>query len=149
MQDHPVWVLVADAGRARILERQSLNAAWEERTEDERALKVPPSRSLGSDRPGRTYESVGGARHAVEPRQDLHDAAEAEFARQLAARLEDDARQDRYKRLLLIAPPRFLGQLTRALGEAAQHRLRGTLDKDLVHAQLPDIVEHLREHRPV
>ncbi|MDJ0390523.1 host attachment protein [Roseomonas sp. E05] len=148
MQGHPVWVLVADAGRARILERAALNAAWQERTEQECRNAVPPSRELTSDRPGRVVESVGGARHAVEPRHDPHDAAEADFARELAKKLEADAAQGRYARLMLVAPPRFLGQLTRNLGDAARHRLRGTLDKDLVRAPLPDIVAHLPEHRP-
>jgi len=148
MQGHPVWVLVADAGRARILERAAPGSAWQESAAEERRNALPPSRDMGSDRPGRVYESMGGARHAVEPRHDPHDAAEAEFARQLAEKLEADAAQGRYARLMLIAPPRFLGELKQQLGDAARHCLRGTLDKDLVHATLAEIVTHLPEHRP-
>jgi protein required for attachment to host cells len=142
------WALVADAQRARILERPSPAGVWTERAEEELRQDNPPSRDQGSDRPGRTQESVGMARHAVEPRQDPHDAAKAAFARHLAERLEAAARQGRYDRLLLVAPPAFLGLLRAALGDAARRRLHGSLDKDVAHAALADIAAHLDAVRP-
>ncbi len=148
MQDHPVWVLVADAHQGRVLERGAMHARWEELPDEGSTSNTPRSRELGTDRPGRSYESVGMARHAIEPRQDLHDAAEAEFARNLAEKLERAAKDGRYKRLYLFAPPRFLGHLRACLGAEAGKALSGTLDKDLVAAPLPEVIEHLRQHRP-
>jgi protein required for attachment to host cells len=88
-------------------------------------------------------ESVGGARHAIEPRQDPHEAAERAFARGLADRLEAAAAAGRFERLILVAPPKFLGHLRAALGGAAGPRLRGSLDLDLTHAPLAEIVARL------
>lgn len=146
MQDHPVWVLVADAHQGRVLERAAVNSTWEELQDEGGTEQILPSRALGTDRPGRVYESVGQARHSVEPRQDLHDAMEMDFAHGLARKLEDAAAAGRYKRLYVMAPPRFLGYLRAALGPQAAKALRGTIDKDLAAAPIPTVVEHLRQH---
>jgi protein required for attachment to host cells len=141
------WALVADAQRARILERPSAGGPWTERAEEELRLDNPPSREQGSDRPGRVRESVGAARHAVEPRQDPHQAAKQAFARRLAARLETAATEGRYARLMLVAPPAFLGWLREALGDGTRPLVQGSLDKDLVHAHLAEIAARLDEAR--
>ncbi|MCZ8147568.1 MAG: host attachment protein [Roseomonas sp.] len=142
------WALVADAQHARILERRG-GAAWTEWPEPLAvAPRNPPAHGHGSDRPGRAHESLGSARHAVEPRQDLHRAAETKFARHLADELEKAALAERYDSLLLVAPPVFLGDLRKALGDATHRRLRGSLDKDIAEASLAVIIPHLDEVRP-
>lgn len=135
------WALVADGGRARFFERRLPAGTWRERTEDAVEAANPPSREHGTDRPGRVHESATTARHAVEPRTDPHRAAKTAFATRLATRLEDAAGS--FERLLLVAPPPFLGDLRAALGEATRRKLHGTLDKDLTHAPLADLAGRL------
>lgn len=135
------WALVADAKRARLFERPLPGGPWHERTADAVEHANPPSRELGADRPGRVHESVGATRHAVEPRTDPHRAAKAAFAARLSAWLETTVAS--YDRILLVAPPPFLGDLRAALGRATTGKLHGTLDKDLTHAPLADVVAHL------
>ena len=137
------WVAVADGRRLRVLERPVATAPWRELGTEAAEHADPPSRGLGADRPGRVRESVGGARHAVEPRQDPHDAAEAAFAHEVAARLERAAAAGRYGRLVVVAPPKFLGQVRPALGAETRRRLAGTLDRDLTHAGAEEIAERL------
>jgi protein required for attachment to host cells len=115
--------------------------AWSERTAETIEINNRPSRERGSDRPGRGHESASAARHAVEPRTDPHREAKRDFARHLADRLE--AAAGSYARLLLVAPPAFLGDLREALGDAGRGKLAGTLDKDLTKATLADIAGHL------
>ena len=131
------WAIIADASAARILERAAPGAAWAERGDGEVAPPNPRTHDQGSDRPGRVRESVGGARHAVEPRHDAHRAAKRAFAEHLAERLERAAVDGR------IAPPHFLGDLRQELGRLSQARLAGSLDKDLVQHGLADIIAHL------
>jgi protein required for attachment to host cells len=135
------WALVADAQHARVLQRQIPFGAWSEREDEAIAIDNPPSRERGTERPGRVHESATAARHAVEPRTDPHREAKRAFARHLAERLE--AAAGSYARLLLVAPPAFLGDLRAALGDAARAKLAGTLDKDLAKAPLADIAGHL------
>ena len=143
MHTETEWALVADAQRARILERRIPGAAWSERAGEGVEISNPRSHERGSDRPGRTQESASSARHAIEPRTDPHREAKRAFAHELAERLEAAASAGHYARLLLVAPPAFLGDLRAALGQEAGRRLRGSLDKDLSHAPLAEIVPHL------
>jgi protein required for attachment to host cells len=148
MRQESAWVLVADGQRARVLERGAIGAPWRELEAEARTVANPPSRERGAERPGRVRESVGEARHAIEPRRDPHEAAKEAFARELADRLEAAAEAGLFERLILVAPPAFLGHLRAALGAAAGHRLRGSLDLDLTRAPLAEIVARLPEHRP-
>jgi protein required for attachment to host cells len=135
--------LVADAQHARIFEARRGNLTWVERAEEALAEANPASHDQGSERPGRVHESMGAARHAIEPRQDPHRAAKAGFARHLAARLDEAAGGARYAHLLLVAPPAFLGDLRAALGDASRRLLRGSLNKDLTHLSAAEIASHL------
>lgn len=135
------WALVADGGRARLFERRLPAGPWRERAEDAIEAHNPRSRQQGTDRPGRVQESATSAHHAIEPRSDPHRAAKAAFAAHLAERLEDSG--DAFGHLVLVAPPSFLGDLRAAIGAAARRKLHGSLDKDLTHASLADIVAHL------
>ncbi len=133
--------LVADGQHARVLEREVPFGRWSERESE--SIRNRPSHERGTERPGRVQESAGSARHAIEPRSDPHREAKRDFAGHLADRLEAEAA--RYDRLLLVAPPAFLGDLRAALGDAARAKLRGSLDKDLVKAPVEEIARHLDE----
>ena len=148
MRQEIAWVLVADGQRARVLERLSLAEPWQELEDEAQEVFDPPSHALGTERPGRVHESASTTRHAIEPRQDPHEARKEAFARDLADRLEAAAEARRFARLILVAPPSFLGHLRGALGDATRQRLRGSLDLDLTKVPLAEIVARLPEHRP-
>jgi protein required for attachment to host cells len=135
------WALVADAGHARVFARRLPAGPWQELADQALEIPTPPSRALGTERPGRVRESASTTRHAIEPRSDPHRAARRDFARLLAGRLEDDAA--RFARLLLVAPPGFLGDLRVALGTAARAKLAGSVDRDLIPLPTAEIVRHL------
>ncbi|MBO0711207.1 MAG: host attachment protein [Acetobacteraceae bacterium] len=143
-----VWAAVADGKRLRVLARRVLaqdpeEAVWHELQSEALEMADPPSRVLGTDRPGRVRESQGGARHAYEPRYDLHEGRKADFAEIVAERLERAAKTGQFDRLVLIAPPATLGHLRAAIGEQARGRLRGTLARDLTRARSEAISKQL------
>ena len=145
MPQHLEWALIADAQRARIFEHAMPAGPWSECVAEATATDNPPSHEQGIERPGRVRESQGMARHAIEPREDPHRAAKRGFARQMADRLEAAAQAGRFARLLLVAPPAFLGDLRAALGDQARRRLAGSLDKDLTHLVLGALSPHLED----
>jgi protein required for attachment to host cells len=147
---HKAWVLVADGQRARILERENTESEWFVLPAETREVDDPPTHEQGSERPGRVNERGGSAsRHAIQPRSDYHEAAKVDFAKALCGRLEVAANAHQFGRLILVAPPHFLGVLRQELGDAARGLLRGTLDKDLTQAPVADVVAHLKDHRPM
>jgi protein required for attachment to host cells len=142
---HANWVLVADAGRARVfasgehpLQLLAVPGATFEHP-------VPASRELGNERPGRVIESHGRARHAVEPKTDPHRAEKQAFAETLVAWLEERRRQKAFEGLVLVAPPVMLGDLRKLLTGELGACVVAEVDKDLTRLSDRDVAEHLRE----
>jgi protein required for attachment to host cells len=143
MASRTIWIVVADGGRAIIFEYRGADQALRETMRRE-APPNPASREQGTDRPGRSFESVGGARHAIEPARDPHDAMEDAFAGDLARSLEA-ALEDHELALVLVAPPRFLGLLRHHLSARARSRVIGEVGKDLTRAPTQRVAAAVRD----
>ena len=133
------WILVADQARARLFSLDPTDGAAEGGLREIAGFVNPEGRitgrPAGAPRPPRTQESVGGARHAIEPRSDLHDIAARRFAGELTEELERGRVDHLYDTLVLVAPPRFLGQLKHSLGRQLQGHLVAEIAKDLSKAE--------------
>ena len=103
------------------------------------------SRDIGSDRPGRSFESGTVARHAVAPRHDLHEMEKKKFVHLIGEQINAASGRDEFDELLLVAPPRALSELRAALDAATQVKLIGTLEKDLVKTPDHELSPHVRE----
>ena len=103
------------------------------------------SRDIGSDRPGRAFESAASARHAISARHDLHAMEKDKFVRLVGEQLSAASAGDEFDELLLVAPPRALRQLREALDAATRAKLVGTLEKDLVKTPDHELHPHVRE----
>jgi protein required for attachment to host cells len=138
------WVLVADSSRARIFAVDTPRGPLRE-IED---LVHPPSRlhdrELGTDRPGRSFDSAGEGRHAMEQDVSAKEQEVIYFAGDLASRLEAGRTRREYDRLILVAPPAFLGVLRKKISGETAKMVTQEIDKGL--AQLPE--RELREHLP-
>ena len=143
MKGKTTWVLVADGARGRILTREGVAAGLRVWPEGEFRHEVRRTRELGTDRPGRVQESANAAHHAIAPRVDLSRQEKRQFARALAEFLEKGAQRDAFDRLVLVAPPRALGDLRAALGRHARERLAGELTNDLTELSPSDIESRL------
>ena len=103
----------------------------------------PPTRELGSDRPGRAVDSMDGSRSAMEE-TDWHQVAEERFLHGVAAHLDEVAASHRPSALILIAPPRALGVLRQRLSEAVRHIEKAEIAKDLVKTPKPKLEDYLQ-----
>ncbi|HSO48230.1 MAG TPA: host attachment protein, partial [Rhizobiaceae bacterium] len=104
---------------------------------------VPPSRDLTSDRPGRSFDSSGPHRSAMEPKTDPHDLEEAKFAGGVLERTEELMNAGEAEKLILVAAPKTLGEMRKSMPRALADRLTATLDKDLTRTPAPDLPKHL------
>ncbi|WP_017464142.1 host attachment protein [Dyella ginsengisoli] len=140
------WILVADAARARVFESDRRGGPWTVVS----CLANPDGRAPGRDatteRAPRTMESVGSARHAIEPHTSLRDKSSERFARMLRDELERGCTERRCEQLVLVAPPRFLGTLHGVLDKALRERVSGELHNDFTALEELDVRERvLRE----
>jgi protein required for attachment to host cells len=135
------WVLVADGAKARLFAMEkdrSLTEIEDFLNPDGRRERAPIQ-----DRPPRTHDRFRTAQHAFEPRTTAEEKADEIFARELEATLERGRVGNRYRDLILIAPPHFLGALKAALGEHVRTSVVAELPKDLTHADTAEILDHI------
>jgi protein required for attachment to host cells len=138
-----MWIVVADGGQARFItdETDTLTLVpGAEYTADSRA-----SVEIGSDRPGRAFDSAGQGRHSMEPPTDPHRHEKRSFATHIADALDTGLKKNAFDKLTIVAPPQALGDLRRALSPAVSAKITAEINKDLTNKPLPALVEQLRE----
>lgn len=137
------WILVADRARARVFDLSADGAALVEIKSFINPEGRASGRDLTTDRPPRTQESIGSARHAIEPHTSFAEKITDRFAHQLGDILASACASRRCGHLVLIAPPAFLGTLHAKLGKNVRKHLVSRLDKDLSSLRPADIYAHL------
>ena len=110
-----VWVLAADSSRARLFQADSRTGAISELEDMVHPASRIKERGLVTDRAGRDVAPGGGGGHSM----GHEDAAEREeierFAREVGGKLCAARKAGRYRRLHVLAAPRFLGALRKHL----------------------------------
>ena len=136
------WVLVCDGAKALMLHNEG--DAFEPRLATIAVFEEPqpPTRELGTDRPGRNHSSNGVSRSTT-AETDLHEQAEAAFLTRIASALDQVVRDREVKKLLLVAPPKALGLLRGKLSAAVRGVVSGEVGKDLTGMPVDQIGKHL------
>ncbi len=96
-------IVVVDGEHARFVQPDEDNALRTVGSIDS-ASAHRRSRDLGSDRPGRSFESGASARHALGQRHDLHAMEKAKFIRLVGEQIDAASVRDEFDELLLVAP---------------------------------------------
>lgn len=138
-----IWIVVANGTTARALENEGAGKGLNPAPAFEMTIESPPTRDLGSDRPGRVHDRYGPGRHAMEPKADWHRQDKAAFAKSVVDRIESAARNHAFDRLILVAPPTVMGDLRAALGRHTHDLVSGEITKDLTHCSPDELVEHV------
>ena len=127
---HDAFVVVAD-GRKMLFFRNDGDADYPNLVvERVREQDNPPDRDQSTDAPGTAFSSVGTGRSSYEE-TDFHQLEEDRFAAQTAELLKKRALANDYESLIVVAPPRTLGELRKHYHKEVSDRLIGELDKDL------------------
>lgn len=139
---HGEWVVVCDGAKALVLENDGDIRAPNLKTVQVFEQKDLATHMIGTDAPGRTFNSVGSARSAVE-QTDWHDQAERAFLTQLAHHLGEALASGKTKSLIIVASPRALGMIRPAYSHAVKSAVRIEVDKDLVKMPVHEIEKRL------
>ncbi|SFJ11386.1 Protein required for attachment to host cells [Planctomicrobium piriforme] len=140
------WILVADRAHAVVY-----HSIWPE------LAKLEPVQSLNhpegsahrddvlTDRPGR-FAAPGVPMQSGEPQTDFRHRTANDFAVELVDRLEQGRNNNEFGRLIVVAPPLFLGVLRDRYSAPLAKTIVLELDKELAEASTPEIADHVRQH---
>ena len=131
MQPHlPVWVLVADASRARIFEVKIGSDVFELVSEFPHA--------------GRGHNHHAG--HAASETHSNKETGHDHFARELCQALTKGLNDHKCGRVVLVANPEFLGHLREVADHNLQKHISEAVHKDYTTLQPRELSERLRDH---
>lgn len=139
------WIVVADAARARVFEREGAKDALHEATNfvhGESALHAGDLRTGGKG--GTISNSSGRSFRRSEPHATPQETNAERFAKEIAEHLRQGRTREAYGSLILIAEPRFLGRLRANIDAETAKRVRFTIDKNLVESPVDRIEQELR-----
>lgn len=144
-QSGTTWIVVANQELMRVYAREAKHGDLSEVRRLEHPRGQRAGRDLATDRPGRTFDSAGPGRHAMEPPTDPKEVEANRFAKIIANEIEDGRKQDRYSGLVLVAGPGFLGRLRQELSAATVKLVEREVDKNLNKFDLTEIQAMLSE----
>lgn len=115
------WILIGDGSHARFFQAADASHPWQ------LVQKIDREHSREKT-----------------DRNDSHgDLGEQGFARQLVTELETGREQGKFTRLVLVAPPKFLGQLRGELGKPLAACVVKSIDSDYTHMTAAELPEHV------
>lgn len=140
-----IWVLVAESSRAKLYEMAAARAPLAEIHEFSHPESRQHDQELTTDLPGRSFDSKGQGRHAMEANMSPKEHEARVFARQIGQYLEEGRVKKRFRDLIIISAPAFLGLLRKNLSDATNQCVIQEIDKNLVQHDPADIRAHLPE----
>jgi len=140
---HDSFVLVADGKKSLFFRNEGDGDFPNFRVEDKEVRDNPAHHEQASDTAGmsmKTKDGRGGSMEEV----DFHQQQEDRFAADTAAMLKARALSNDYEALVVVAPPRTLGELRKHYHKEVEKRLIAEVPKDLVNVPVPEIEKILK-----
>ncbi|MCE9673144.1 host attachment protein [Myxococcus stipitatus] len=130
MADAKLWILVGNSSRARLFETNAkADTDWrlvEEFHHDESRAKSEELRDQPDNPNAGTLHGPPGENEPQGRRELEHER----FARELSSRLDRGHDQHAFDKLVIAAPPEFLGRLRKALSTRVRQRVLLDLGSD-------------------
>lgn len=147
MPNRTIWFVVADAARAEALVKRKGESGYETLRSWENPDAQLKAHDMGEDRPGRAFDSLGPHRSAMEPRETPKEAAKRDFARELVGALDAAVAAGEVQRIVLLAPPRLLGEIRALMPPALAAAVREDHPKDYTRLPRAELFQRLDEIR--
>lgn len=147
MNGSTLWVLTANRSFAKLYQVKNLGRDFQEILH----IDHPDGRKKGSeiftDRPGRSFDRVGGGRHALSGHVDAHQHDQLVFTKELALILQEGLEKKSYDNIAIVAPSHFLGDLNIEISPAVKKKILKEIPRDLPEGlNEKERIQHLCEY---
>lgn len=135
---HNSMVMVADGAKALFFRNEGDGEYPNLVVEKKEVQETPADRELKTDGPGRAFSSVGASRSSYSE-TDYHTLEEDRFAAETAETLRMRALRNDFDSLIVVAPPKTLGELRKHYHKEVEKRLSAEVAKDLTGHPVEEI----------
>jgi protein required for attachment to host cells len=142
---HNALVLVVDGTKVLFLRNHGDENQIDLRTESHDQREDRKDREIKTDAPGTQAQSAGYGRPSMEE-TDFHQQEEDRWIQDAAEELKKRALRNDFDALAIVAPPKALGVLRKALHKEVEKRIVCTVNKEMSGRPIPDIEALLNGH---
>jgi len=136
------WILVANASSASLYMNRGPKQGLQKIREYEHAASREKASDLVSDRPGHN-RSAGNGHGAYNPPTDPKQNEAQQFAMKLARDLEQGRTGNEFQRLILVAPPQFMGLIKSHSSQGLKGMTSDHFEKDYTKIDARTLSGHL------
>jgi protein required for attachment to host cells len=135
---HNSFVLVADGKKSLFFRNEGDGEFPNLIIERKDVHENPKDREQKSDATGSAHSSFGTVRSAFSE-TDFHQLEEDRFAAETAELLKQRALRNEFDSLIIVAPPKTLGELRKHYHKEVERRIAGEIAKDLTGHPVEEI----------
>lgn len=140
---HDAKIVVADGERALFLRNAGDDGLVDFKVVAHEEIDNPPTREQGTDKPGR-FNDAGPGRSAVAD-TDWHELEKERFAHHLAERLQKLVHNHPETKLIVVAPPKIMGEIRPAMHKEVADCVIGEVTKDLTNHPVAEMEKILKD----
>lgn len=138
-----IWLLIADGAQAQLYDVSRNPVRIESINNGHFLGSRKMTRDLESDRPGVTFESVGGARHAIERRSNAHQRNEDALIEKVATAVNMAVETRKFDKLIVAAPARALAAFRKGINKRTAGRVHAQISSEWAKLPRQDIEQRL------
>lgn len=129
------WILIADGSRAKIIEKCKNELSNIGLTHH--LSEISTEKDKGRHKPGAAKASALHSKNSFPTHEDWGIFEKNEFAAKMAEIINKN--NEAFEELVLIAPPKTLGELRKQLNTISRLKLVEEIDKDYTHTPIKEI----------
>ena len=142
---HNSFVVVADGEKMLFFRNEGDGDYPQLVVERNREQQNPQDSDQKTDSAGRSHAGAGPGGNSY-GETDFHQLEKERFAHETADMLKRWALRNDFEQLVVVAPPKTLGELRKHYHKEVEKRLVGEIPKDLTNMPVPDIEKALLAH---
>jgi protein required for attachment to host cells len=143
---HGAIILVIDGAKISLFRNRGRAYVVDLELIEREAKPAAHAAELGTDKPGRSFSSMGQGRSAYQS-SDFHQAEEDTLTMAASEKLNTLA-QDSNLDFFIVAAPHALGLMRRHYSTDLRKRLVAEIDKDFAGRSAADVADLLGRHEP-
>ena len=125
--------ILADNQTLRVIEVAPIGMALREVAEFRNRAAACHERDLVTARPGRVFNRAAGTRQAYEPKTSAKQTLTRRWLKAVGVQVQSLLSERGVQALILVAAPRMLAEMRRALPASVLTQVRAQLARDLIH----------------